>query len=238
MKIKIMRIGKGVAALLLCLLIVASMSFGAIPAVAASVDLSDLPEPGDLIAQTSVPDQGDHLVFHLTEAINVDRTTCIRFVYSDPDGDFSDIVESLFFDWVYEDDNYVGSIKCLWYNPWNYTSGLISSVSYHTLVYSPADLTITVLTEGDVQYFPGTYSPVQIFIEKGDENMGTSVVSSIVEVFTAVGEWIFTTLGNVGMIFYAPETGLTFIGAISLFGAGVATIYGMVALIRSWVKRR
>lgn len=73
---------------------------------------------------------------------------------------------------------------------------------------------------------------------EGGENMGTSVVSSIVEVFTAVGEWIFTTLGNVGMIFFAPDTGLTFIGAISLFGAGVATIYGMVALIRSWVKRR
>lgn len=235
MKIKILRIGKGVAALLLCLLIVASMSFGAIPAVAASVDLSNLPEPGDLIGQTSVPDQGDHLVFHLTETINVDCTTCIRFVYTSLNGDSSFIIESLFFDWVYEDGNYVGTIDCYWYYPLDYSSFPDSS-SYHTLVYSPTDLTITVFSDGIVQYLPGTYSPVQIFIEKGKDNM--SVVESIVDVWTAVSSWFVSTVGTVTELFYVPETGLTFIGALAVFGGGIAIILGIIGMVRSWVKRR
>ena len=235
MKIKIMRIGKGVAALLLCLLIVASMSFGAIPAAAASVDLSDLPEPGVLIGQTSVPDQGDQLVFHLTEPIDVDRSICIRFAFTDPVSGTCYIVVSSFFDWAYENGNYVSTMACSWYDS-NYLMSDSVFLTYHTLAYSSTDLSITVFTDGSGQYFPGTYSPAQIFIEKGEDNM--NVLEAILAVFTAIGEWIVGFIPTLFTLFYSAESGLTFLGVLAVAGLSFAVVFLFIGLIQRFLHFR
>lgn len=64
----------------------------------------------------------------------------------------------------------------------------------------------------------------------------TSVVESILAVFSAFVEWFGTTLADVSAIFYVPETGLTFIGTITVIGVAIAVTLMVIAMIRSLLR--
>ena len=64
----------------------------------------------------------------------------------------------------------------------------------------------------------------------------TSVVSSILAVFTALVEWFTTTIGDVGAIFYVADTGLTFVGTITVIGVAIAVTTMVIAMIRSLLR--
>ena len=64
----------------------------------------------------------------------------------------------------------------------------------------------------------------------------TSVTSSILGVFTALVEWFVTTLGEVSALFYVAETGLTFIGTITVIGVAIAVTLMVIAMIRSLLR--
>lgn len=50
------------------------------------------------------------------------------------------------------------------------------------------------------------------------------VVEQILTVLTAIGGWFVTMISNMLVIFYAPETGITVIGVLSVCGLGVSVI--------------
>lgn len=64
----------------------------------------------------------------------------------------------------------------------------------------------------------------------------TSVTSSILSVFSALVTWFVETLGDVTALFYVAETGLTFIGTITVIGVGIAVTLMVIAMIRSLLR--
>ena len=65
-----------------------------------------------------------------------------------------------------------------------------------------------------------------------------NVVESVLNVFTLILEWFTTALSSVSSIFYAAETGLTFIGTVSVIGLGIGVILMVIAMIRGLLKGR
>lgn len=65
---------------------------------------------------------------------------------------------------------------------------------------------------------------------------GNSVVASIFAVFTEILNWFTTTLGSVGDIFYTAETGLTFIGTLSVIGLGIGVVLLVVNMLKSLIR--
>lgn len=64
----------------------------------------------------------------------------------------------------------------------------------------------------------------------------TTVVESILAVFTALVGWFVETIGSVGAIFYVAETGLTFVGTITVIGVAIAVTLLVIAMIRSLLR--
>ncbi len=66
----------------------------------------------------------------------------------------------------------------------------------------------------------------------------TDVISSIFAVFTAIIEWFVTAMSSVSAIFYNSESGLTFVGTVSVIGFSIAVVLLVIAMIRSLLKGR
>lgn len=64
---------------------------------------------------------------------------------------------------------------------------------------------------------------------------GTSILTAILAVFTAVGEWIVATFNSLVPLFYTPESGLTFIGVLSVAGLAFSVAFLLINLIKSWL---
>lgn len=65
----------------------------------------------------------------------------------------------------------------------------------------------------------------------------SSVVTSVVAVFSAMLEWFSTALGSVSDIFYVKETGLTFIGTISVIALSISVVLLVVNMIRRFLQQ-
>lgn len=66
----------------------------------------------------------------------------------------------------------------------------------------------------------------------------STVLSAVLAVFSAILEWFVTAINTAVGIFWAAETGLTFIGTLALLGLGIAVILMLFAMIRSYLKNR
>lgn len=66
----------------------------------------------------------------------------------------------------------------------------------------------------------------------------TSVVESIMSIFTAIGTWFVSMITAMLPIFYTAEEGLTIIGVLTVCGLGVATILLVVNFIRKFFHWR
>lgn len=66
----------------------------------------------------------------------------------------------------------------------------------------------------------------------------TSVISSVLAVFLAVIEWFVGAVEAMTPLFYVAETGLTFIGTITVIGVAIAITLLVVAMIRSLLRLR
>lgn len=64
----------------------------------------------------------------------------------------------------------------------------------------------------------------------------TTVVTSILAVFSAITEWFTSTLSEVGVLFYNADSGLTFIGTISVIGVAIGVTLMVIAMIRSLLR--
>lgn len=65
---------------------------------------------------------------------------------------------------------------------------------------------------------------------------GNSILTAILAVFAAVGEWIVTSVTNLLPLFYTSENGLTFIGVLGVAGLAFSVAFMLINLIKSWLR--
>lgn len=61
------------------------------------------------------------------------------------------------------------------------------------------------------------------------------ILAAIFAVFTAVGDWITTTLPTFFTLFYA-ENGLTLLGVLAVAGLGISVIFLLIGIIQRFLK--
>lgn len=66
----------------------------------------------------------------------------------------------------------------------------------------------------------------------------TGVLSAILAVFTAVGEWITTAVTNIMPMFYVAGTGLTFLGVLAVAGLAFSVVFLVIGLIQNFLHFR
>lgn len=64
----------------------------------------------------------------------------------------------------------------------------------------------------------------------------TSVITAILAVFTAIGEWIGTAVTTIQPIFYTAENGLTLVGTLSVCGLAFSIVFLLINLIRGFLR--
>lgn len=63
----------------------------------------------------------------------------------------------------------------------------------------------------------------------------SSVLTSILAVFTMVGEWIGTAVTSLMPIFYVAETGLTFLGVLAVAGLAFSVCFLIIGIIQRFL---
>lgn len=66
----------------------------------------------------------------------------------------------------------------------------------------------------------------------------SNVLTAILAVFTAVGEWITTAVTNVIPMFYSTENGLTFLGVLGVAGLAFSVIFLVMGIIQNFLHFR
>ena len=66
----------------------------------------------------------------------------------------------------------------------------------------------------------------------------TTVISSVTGVFTAMAEWLTTTIPSVVKIFYDAESGLTFLGTLAVCGLAISVFFLLMHLIQNFLHFR
>ena len=62
------------------------------------------------------------------------------------------------------------------------------------------------------------------------------ILAAILAVFTAIGEWITTTLPTFFTLFYVAETGLTLLGVLAVAGLGISIVFLLIGIIQRFLK--
>lgn len=65
-----------------------------------------------------------------------------------------------------------------------------------------------------------------------------NVITSITGVFTAIAEWIGTAVQSLIPMFYVAESGLTFIGTVSICGLAFSVVFLLVGIIQKFLRFR
>lgn len=66
----------------------------------------------------------------------------------------------------------------------------------------------------------------------------TGILDSVLEVFTAVGEWIVSSVNALTPMFYSSEGGLTFMGVLAVAGLGFSVIFLILSVIQNFLHFR
>lgn len=66
----------------------------------------------------------------------------------------------------------------------------------------------------------------------------TSVVNSVLEVFTAIGGWFVEIIPTLTSIFYNTDSGLTFLGVLAVCGLAVGIILLVMGIIQGFLGFR
>ena len=65
-----------------------------------------------------------------------------------------------------------------------------------------------------------------------------SILTAILAVFTAIGEWIGTAVTYILPMFYVAGTGLTFLGVLAVAGLAFSVIFLIIGLIQNFLHFR
>lgn len=76
------------------------------------------------------------------------------------------------------------------------------------------------------------------FFQKGDklQSTSTNVLSVILDVFDAVGEWISDAVQAFIPMFYDTSTGLTFLGVLAVAGLAFSVVFLLIGIIQKFLK--
>lgn len=66
--------------------------------------------------------------------------------------------------------------------------------------------------------------------------MEGTVLSHVLDVFSGIGTWIAEAVNSLIPMFYVAETGLTFIGVLTVAGLGIAITLLLVSQIRNFLR--
>ena len=71
----------------------------------------------------------------------------------------------------------------------------------------------------------------------------SGILSSILAVFTSVGEWISTSVNNMIPMFYTAGTGstggeLTFLGTLAVAGLAISVVFLVIRVITNFMQFR
>ena len=64
------------------------------------------------------------------------------------------------------------------------------------------------------------------------------VLSAILEIFLAVGEWISSAVTSLTPMFWSAESGLTFLGVLSVAGLAFSIAFLIINLIQGFLQFR
>lgn len=65
-----------------------------------------------------------------------------------------------------------------------------------------------------------------------------SIVGSVTEVWGNITRWIMETLGEVDVIFYNPESGLTFLGTVAIMSVAIGIGFLIIGVVQNFLKLR
>lgn len=65
-----------------------------------------------------------------------------------------------------------------------------------------------------------------------------NVLEAVLEVFTSIGEWIPGAVTQLLPMFYAAETGLTFLGVLAVAGLAFSVIFLVMGIIQNFLHFR
>lgn len=63
-----------------------------------------------------------------------------------------------------------------------------------------------------------------------------SIINVILQVWSAIMEWFGGAFSDLIPIFYVAETGLTFIGYLTIAGTAVSAAFLFLGLIQKWLR--
>lgn len=64
------------------------------------------------------------------------------------------------------------------------------------------------------------------------------VITAITNVFSAIGDWIATSVLDIIPMFYNVDTGLTFLGVLAVCGLAFSVIFLIIGLIQNFLHFR
>ena len=65
-----------------------------------------------------------------------------------------------------------------------------------------------------------------------------SVLNAVLDVFDAIGGWIPDAVQNLVPMFYAADTGLTFLGVLAVAGLAFSVVFLVMGLIQNFLHFR
>ena len=66
----------------------------------------------------------------------------------------------------------------------------------------------------------------------------TTILEAILSVFLSVGEWISSAVSSLTPMFWAAETGLTFLGTLAVAGLAFSVAFLIIGLIQNFLHFR
>lgn len=66
----------------------------------------------------------------------------------------------------------------------------------------------------------------------------TGVLDSILDVFDAIATWIGTAVSSLVPMFYAADTGLTFLGVLAVAGLAFSVVFLIIGVIQNFLHFR
>lgn len=66
--------------------------------------------------------------------------------------------------------------------------------------------------------------------------MESTVLDKMLDVFEAVASWLTSAVQNVIPMFYAEETGLTFIGILAIASLAISVAFLLINVINSYLR--
>lgn len=58
-----------------------------------------------------------------------------------------------------------------------------------------------------------------------------AIITAITNVFSAIGDWIATAVTDLIPMFYSAESGLTFLGTLSVVGLAMSVVFLLIDLV-------